>query len=355
MDRQNAKYIGGYKLNAVETILDFYLSGEKKTDLDVKIQEWIVNGEDVAEKEKVLEKIWNKRVRESRPDLDAYMALADLRWRLGFEQELMPIKAGKPLRRMLFTRVAAVLAIGLFTGGIIFLASRYGGEAQSPLTAYVEPTPEYVTVNSGDKGRVEVALPDGSTVWLHRNSSIEYPENFEADRTVRLTGEAYFSVVKQDGKPFLVESRDFSVRVLGTEFAIESGDDARSSVEMAGGRVEVSVDERPYILNTGDRLVLDRLTGDLSLSKIAPEEAVAPWRDANLTFENCSLDAVFERLASFYDVDIEVAGRLPAKERITVQFDDDESLEGVLYIIERTSRAFAFEIGNEGKVTITGR
>jgi ferric-dicitrate binding protein FerR (iron transport regulator) len=323
------------------------MSEEGRPELDMKVRDWLINFENRVEKDKSLKKIWEMRVHENAPDEDAYRMLADIRRRLGFEQDSVSVKTTRSLRMQVWTRIAALFVIGLFASGIWFFALRDGVEenTQAILAHSLENA---TTVSAGEKRVMEVVLPDGSKVWLHRGSTITYPNDFEADRTLHLEGEAYFSVTKQDSEPFSVESKNISVRVLGTEFLVQTGDDAaRSIVEVADGTVQATVRNTPYILEAHDRLFYDRETEELILSEIASEEVIARWKDVNLVFDNCSLDAVFERVEEYYDIDIEVEGRLPENERITVSFAEDEPLEEVMYVIEKTSRSFEFEINND--------
>ncbi len=90
------------------------------------------------------------------------------------------------------------------------------------------------TVNSGDEFQ-QVELPDGSIVYLNKESSVSYDGSFET-RTIELTGEAFFSV--ESGEvPFKVITENGEVEVLGTEFNIRSRGD-EMEVEVEDGEVE---------------------------------------------------------------------------------------------------------------------
>src|SRR5690606_12258135 len=103
-----------------------------------------------------------------------------------------------------------VAAIFLFCIGISYLALH--------LTSPDAPKNIVVKNESGEKSKVD--LQDGTVVWLNAASSLTYPSSFEKEenRTVKLEGEAFFDVVNDPGKPFIVETSQLSIRVLGTAF-----------------------------------------------------------------------------------------------------------------------------------------
>ena len=66
-------------------------------------------------------------------------------------------------------------------------------------------------------------LDDGTEIWLNSASELRYPAHFVGnERRVYLTGEAYFQVVRNEVAPFIVETRDMDVKVLGTSFNVSA-------------------------------------------------------------------------------------------------------------------------------------
>mgnify|MGYP000093233463 FL=1 len=67
--------------------------------------------------------------------------------------------------------------------------------------------------------RQKVVLPDGTKVILNAGSYMKYPRQFgKEDRYVHFKGEAYFDVAKNKDCPFIIQSQDYKIRVLGTNF-----------------------------------------------------------------------------------------------------------------------------------------
>ena len=83
-------------------------------------------------------------------------------------------------------------------------------------------------MGKGSKG--SVTLPDGSVAWLNTNSKLTYPEKFsDKYRKVKLEGEGYFKVKKNEQAPFFVETNQMTVNVLGTSFDVKDYSDKMNS------------------------------------------------------------------------------------------------------------------------------
>ncbi|MDQ3842823.1 MAG: FecR family protein, partial [Bacteroidota bacterium] len=79
----------------------------------------------------------------------------------------------------------------------------------------------YNTLSTPRGGQYQVALPDGSQVWLNAASSIHFPAAFAGkERRVEITGEAYFEVAKNKDMLFIVSISGAEVQVLGTHFYV---------------------------------------------------------------------------------------------------------------------------------------
>ena len=109
---------------------------------------------------------------------------------------------------MRWLAVAAVLIIGVIGARMWF----------APVT---------LTVPYGETASIQ--LSDGSMVELNSGSTIKYARSFGDERRVSLQGEAFFDVEKET-RPFIVETFNGSVRVLGTTFNVKAWDDESKTV-----------------------------------------------------------------------------------------------------------------------------
>lgn len=91
-------------------------------------------------------------------------------------------------------------------------------------------------------GKYQVTLPDGTKVWLNSASSLTYPTKFSNnERKVKLTGEGYFEVAKNAKAPFTVTTEDQSITVLGTHFNVRSyGRKSDTQTTLLEGSVRVT-------------------------------------------------------------------------------------------------------------------
>src|SRR5690606_23823940 len=72
---------------------------------------------------------------------------------------------------------------------------------------------QFNTILVPQGGQYKVVLPDGTNVWLNSSSSIKYPTKFDlTERRVELQGEAYFEVVTNKNKPFIVTTEKETVK-----------------------------------------------------------------------------------------------------------------------------------------------
>ena len=121
----------------------------------------------------------------------------------------------------------------------------------------------------------EIKLPDGSTVRLNEGSKLEYSNAFNDQlREVTLSGEAFFDVVKDKEKPFIIHANKVNIRVLGTAFNIKSYP-GEGSVEtsLIRGSVEVTINDEPgkkYILKPNQKLVVPLSADTAAAAGTAP-------------------------------------------------------------------------------------
>jgi ferric-dicitrate binding protein FerR (iron transport regulator) len=153
-------------------------------------------------------------------------------------------------------------------------------------------------------------LADGTKVWLNSGSVLQFPNSFTGDlREVKLTGEAFFKVAKNEKQPFRVHAKNLHIDVLGTSFNVVSYDDEQQSeVVLVEGKVRLSIEndqqkKRFGILLPGQRAVYEEDTYELQ-AKVVDVEKYISWRDGNLIFRDDKMEDVAKRLSRWYNVEI---------------------------------------------------
>lgn len=119
-------------------------------------------------------------------------------------------------------------------------------------------------LNSEESSTFVTTLEDGSTVYLAKNSSLSYPKHFRKHkREVFLTGDAFFEVSKNAKAPFVIETGQVKIEVLGTSFNVISGKNAAPSLSVRTGLVKVTLkaDGQSTRISAGETVLIqpDRL------------------------------------------------------------------------------------------------
>jgi len=164
-------------------------------------------------------------------------------------------------------------------------------------------------------GFYQLILPDGSTVWLDAASSLRYPTAFTGkERSVELTGEAYFNIAPHHDQPFVIHSQGVTVQVLGTELNLMaySDEDAIRTTLISGAlRVDRGDDRRQIV--PGQQASWSRGGSEWQISHPDMREVLA-WKQGEFRFEGLPIAAIMRQIARWYDVDVVFRGPLPEGE-----------------------------------------
>ena len=183
-----------------------------------------------------------------------------------------------------------------------------------------------------------LTLPDGSVVWLNAASSLTYSTSLsrQGSRKVKLEGEAYFQVAEDKSRPFVVESRQQEILVLGTHFnvnAYRNEQDVRTT--LLKGSVKVSGQSGSRILKPGDQASVTEKS--LQVSAVDTERAIA-WKNNKFLFENDDIAYIMRMIERWYDVDVVYVGEMPA-EKFGGGISRFDNVSQVLRILESTGGA----------------
>lgn len=177
------------------------------------------------------------------------------------------------------------------------------GEAERKINTLAISTPR--------GGTYQVVLPDGTKVWLNAASVLKFPASFSgtANRTVELTGEAYFEVFKNERQPFVVLADGQQVKVLGTHFNINAYKDESSiKTTLLEGSVQVNtvgstdVQTKSVRLRPGQQSVLN--TSLIKVNPVNTDEVVA-WKDGQFIFNEESLSDIMRQLERWYNIKVD--------------------------------------------------
>lgn len=197
---------------------------------------------------------------------------------------------------------------------------------------------EYIYARATATTPRQITLPDGTKVWLNNGATLRYPKTFaDTLREVMLTGEAYFEVAKNRQKPFVVDSRDMKVKVLGTVFNFNTNARGNASeVSLIEGSVEVSSHKSAglVVLMPGQRA---RLDGDGALTVCNTDTRIAAvWHNELIPFDNCNVRQIANTLEQIYGVKIVVDPNINRNDTYSGQIMWKADIDTVLSLLTNT-------------------
>lgn len=238
------------------------------------------------------------------------------------EAETPRLEKRKPFRsKALKYCIAAAAAAAIFLTGAATSELVTGKRQETVLMASSENISSYT-------------LPDGSKVWLNKNSWLAYNQKFgKRTRQVALKGEGYFEVNRDERRPFIVKMQNnLDIKVLGTTFnACNYPSLNKAEVILRSGSVQVSDNGRnEYVILKPNQ----KFTWNEGSAEISSVNAMncCRWFEHRLVFDNVKLKDILENLSHKYQTEISLnVGNLADKHMsMTIR---DESVEDILDIL----------------------
>ena len=261
--------------------------------------------------------------------------------------------------------LCSFVTLALITGGIFFYANK---KAPSKDLAEVHSKNE---INTKNGSKTNLVLPDGTKVWLNSSSQLTYEKSYGNKlREVNLVGEAYFDVVKNAEKPFLIHTTKMDIKVLGTAFNVKCYPGEKTTeTSLIRGSIEVTLKDRqekimlkpnekliinnqevPIVKNiqqTSIRPLLPKTTEEkpiISLSHLTfyPADNTlieTAWVQNRLIFSSETFEDVVLKMERWYSVNIEFADGALKKASLTGSFEK-ETVTEALNALQLTTRFF---------------
>jgi len=261
-------------------------------------------------------------------------------------------KTDNGLKLNLFNRrilkYAALIVVALGVGFIAYqTVQNKGKQSEIPVRmvfTQTEAHPSNLTL---------ITLPDGSTVKINASSRIEFPESFGGGiRKVKLSGEAYFEVVSDMARPFIIETENASVEVLGTSFNVSAYPISNLvEVNVKTGKVKLTQYTegksagKTTILPAGSRGWLKVAEGEISQAgMLAPN--YSSWITKEISFQRTPLAEAFSVLENTYHVRVKMENSEIGTILYTANFADLK-LDYIVQVIARTHNLNVKKNGDE--------
>lgn len=243
-------------------------------------------------------------------------------------------------RRAALSAAAAVVVVA--GASMLWRATR--ADQRGATVAQLPIAAEYRTV----AGEVDtLRLSDGSTVVLGPSSTLALAGAFGAStRETTLDGQAFFDVVHDDARPFVVRTSGATLRDVGTSFDVRSHARDGTRVAVVTGAVDVTASRRnagaPTVLHAGDRAEVREDGMRVERGAVTRDEP--SWTRGVLEFRDAPLASVAEELQRWYGVKLVVTDSTIAERRLTATFQGSNA--------DELGRVLAAVLG--GTVTRTG-
>ncbi len=285
-------------------------------DLRAKFTKWMLGHENDPALQQVMLEIWS-----AIPQNQSEIPVDGLR-RLLHEVDPISDSQATACKKSFFSRIrrplaAAAMIAMIFTAG--WMAPRLlssGSDRDVLSTTILVSSPE-------SKGRY--VLPDGTEVWLNSDSRLSYSNDFNSiDRTVNLSGEAYFNVTHDTSRPFIVNLDSLRVEVSGTAFDAINYPFAPVQVALQRGSVNITgIGHDMAVAMTPDQIVT-RMRGlsDISVAQ-AKSENYCGWMARKLTFDNRRFADILTNIERRYAVSIDVAPDVNLEKRLSLTIGDE--------------------------------
>jgi transmembrane sensor len=158
------------------------------------------------------------------------------------------------------------------------------------------------TITTAKGQQYQIILSDGTKVWLDAQSSLIFPAVFSGtQRTVKLTGEAYFEVAKNKAMPFKVSVNHIEVEVLGTHFNIMAyPEEGTINTTLLEGSVKVIKNNTFKVIKPGQQA---QVKDDINVADVNVEKVIA-WKNGNFSFDDEDIHTLMNQIARWYDLDV---------------------------------------------------
>jgi ferric-dicitrate binding protein FerR (iron transport regulator) len=311
----------------IDKIIDLCAGHELDRHTQENFHKWLTNKDHAAEKEETLFQLWSQT--ESAPTADTMASLSSLKLKACFNSK----------------KRNAILAVWKYAAAIVFMLSvtsaYFFANHSSQKISFTE---QFVGAGQTDT----LLLPDGSAVIANSATIILYPDNFgDGTRTLYLSGEANFKVVKNPETPFIVKSKHAAVMALGTEFNVSTyADDQKLKVTLVSGSVKVETidNQTDFILdNPGEQFVYHTALKQYAINQVDLYDETA-WQRGELVFRGSTLREILTTLEHKYDISFQCKLSLFNEDKYNFYFKRETTLSEILSIIEIVAGKFDYTI-----------
>jgi len=290
----------------------------------------------------------NPALKEDFVEIQNMMGLLSFSNRLGDDQlafeKLAEFKSKlkhRNVRKRAFSVMKYAAVIALLIMSTLYLSRN---------DSFIPKEKAFTKIEASAGQRVHMQLSDGSSVWLNARSKIKFANSFnQKERVVLLDREAFFDVKKDHGRPFIVKTKRYNIKVLGTQFNVfDYADKSLFETTLMKGSVQVYEEKKEnlsIILAPNEQVVLK----DNKLEKNSVNSSnYSTWKNGIMTFDSQPLQKIINKLELYYGVNFVIADNIALDGLYTGKFKMEDSVQNILGAIQKTNK-FKFTIGSNNK------
>ena len=184
-----------------------------------------------------------------------------------------------------------------------------------------------------------IVLNDGTTVTLNSGSCLIFPSSFTGKiRKVTLIGEGFFHVHKDASHPFIVNTKQIDVKVLGTTFDLSAYKDENVvSAVLVEGSVSViqKYDDKSSVISPGEGCFYSVNNKKAEIKKV-DVSMYTSWKDGVYLFQKESLVDVIKKIKKYYNVNIKTKGIKLSETKISGKLIITGKVEEAIGYISKT-------------------
>ena len=340
------------------------LSGEATGEELYELDEQLRKNTDAGYSKEVLHDLWQGQLHPDRQySENRYKELVQQIKNMGIDEgrfnhddhfingeETLTAKSSKKNWLVAFSTIAIVFTI---TTCIYYL------QGTKDIAKDLENTQAKNQISTKNGSKTNLVLPDGTKVWLNSGSQLTYDKTYGNKlREVSLTGEAYFDVVKNPERPFLIHTRKMDIKVVGTAFNVKCYPGEKTTeTSLVRGSIEVTLKDREekimlkpneklIINNNDDVRVKDKAAVKAEKTTVQAEKPIislshltllpvdntiieTAWVQNRLVFSGESFEDVALKMERWYNVKIEFADEKLKEEKLTGNFEKETMVEAL--------------------------
>ena len=308
------------------------LTGTISEKSDLCLQEWMLVSEENIQYFKNMQKIWESMevVREGEK-YDSERAF------LLFKQRIQTEKRPSKHKLISFKKALSYAAIL-----VSFIALNYLSYQYYNFLSNKQNIPQISEIAVPNGSKTQLTLQDGTKIWLNAGSKIQYDSNFgKGNRLLKLSGEAYQEVARDDNCPFIVDAGEVRVKVLGTCFNVKAyKDNNEIKVALLKGSVEMETDN-------GDKLKLApkdvaHFNTQTKKAGVYHDTGLSQnsigWIDNNIIFNGESFEQITKIIERTFNVKINVHKESIKKNCFIGDFVNNETIEQIFNVMSSNNK-----------------